>query len=181
MADQMINQLPVKTAPQTGDKFLVVGAAEEQLIDYDKLADAILTKLASKTFALDQGTKSLVTAINELNSKIERSGGVYVDLGSCLKTIGLEIKEYTCETLLKVMPRNTYIRFTYNKERDLKHISDLPIEYGLVSIFAGNTENYNTIFAISNRRLGDIYLYEQDANVNEDDGWVKISSTPAPF
>lgn len=28
MADQMINQLPVKTAPQTGDKFLVVGAAE---------------------------------------------------------------------------------------------------------------------------------------------------------
>ncbi|MFR4456357.1 MAG: hypothetical protein ACLT5C_13295, partial [Blautia hansenii] len=77
MADQMINQLPVKTAPQTGDKFLVVGAAEEQLIDYDKLADAILTKLASKTFALDQGTKSLVTAINELNSKIERSGGVY--------------------------------------------------------------------------------------------------------
>lgn len=69
MADQMINQLPVKTAPQTGDKFLVVGAAEEQLIDYDKLADAILTKLASKTFALDQGTKSLVAALNELNSK----------------------------------------------------------------------------------------------------------------
>lgn len=70
MADQMINQLPVKTAPQTGDKFLVIGAAEEQLIDYDKLADAILTKLASKTFALDQGTKSLVAALNELNSNM---------------------------------------------------------------------------------------------------------------
>ena len=68
MADQMINGLPVKTAPQTGDKLLVIGTAEEQLIDYDKLADAILTKLTSKTFTLDQGSKSLVAALNELNS-----------------------------------------------------------------------------------------------------------------
>ena len=52
MADQMINGLPVKTAPQTGDKLLIIGTAEEQLIDYDKLADAILTKLTSKTFTL---------------------------------------------------------------------------------------------------------------------------------
>lgn len=69
MADQMINGLPVKTAPQTGDKLLIIGTAEEQLIDYDKLADAILTKLTSKTFTLDQGSKSLVAALNELNSK----------------------------------------------------------------------------------------------------------------
>lgn len=70
MADQMINQLPVTTAPKTGDKLLVIGAAEEELIDYDKLADAILNKLTSKAFTLDQGNMSLVAALNALNSNL---------------------------------------------------------------------------------------------------------------
>lgn len=69
MADQKINELPTKTAPVTGDKCLMSGAAEEYLIDYDELATAILNKLTSKTFTLDQGTKTLIAAINELNSK----------------------------------------------------------------------------------------------------------------
>ena len=69
MADQKINALPPKAAPATGDKLLLVGAAEESLIDYDALADAILNKLTSKTYTLDQGTKSFVAALNELNSK----------------------------------------------------------------------------------------------------------------
>ena len=47
----------------------MVGATEEKLIDYDKLADAILTKLTSKQYTLDQGTKTLPAALNELNSK----------------------------------------------------------------------------------------------------------------
>lgn len=38
MADQMINALPTKTEPVTGDKVLLSGASEEYLIDYDKLA-----------------------------------------------------------------------------------------------------------------------------------------------
>ena len=46
----------------------MVGATEEKLIDYDKLADAILTKLTSKQYTLDQGTKTLPAALNELNS-----------------------------------------------------------------------------------------------------------------
>ena len=69
MADQKINELPTKTAPVTGDKCLMSGAAEEYLIDYDELATAILNKLTSKTFTLDQGTKTLIAAVNELNSK----------------------------------------------------------------------------------------------------------------
>lgn len=69
MADQKINALPTKTAPVTGDKCLMSGAAEEYLIDYDKLATAILNKLTSKKFTLDQGTKTLIAAVNELNSK----------------------------------------------------------------------------------------------------------------
>ena len=71
MADQKINALPVKTSPTTGDKMLMIGSAEEYQIDYDQLATAILNKLTSKTFTLDQGTKSLVAALNELNSNFD--------------------------------------------------------------------------------------------------------------
>ena len=75
MADQKINALPTKTSPTSGDKVLMSGAAEEYLIDYDQLATAILNKLTSKTYTLDQGTKTLVAALNELNSKFA-SGSV---------------------------------------------------------------------------------------------------------
>lgn len=69
MADQPINGLPKKTAAADTDALLMIGASEEYQIDYGKLADAILNKLTNKTFALDQGSKSLVAALNELNSK----------------------------------------------------------------------------------------------------------------
>lgn len=69
MADQKINALPTKATPTSGDKCLMSGAAEEYLIDYDQLATAILNKLTSKTYSLDQGTKTLIAALNELNSK----------------------------------------------------------------------------------------------------------------
>lgn len=68
MADQNITALPVATSPASSDQILLVGATEEKLIDYDKLADAILQKLTSKQYTLDQGTKTLPTALNELNS-----------------------------------------------------------------------------------------------------------------
>ena len=48
MADQAINALSTKTAPETSDQLLLVGTGEPQLIDYDKLADAILNKITSK-------------------------------------------------------------------------------------------------------------------------------------
>lgn len=68
MADQNITALPVSDTPVSSDRLLLVGATEEKLIDYDKLADAILNKLTSKNFSLDQGTMSLIKALNELNS-----------------------------------------------------------------------------------------------------------------
>lgn len=70
MADQNITALPVATSPTSSDQLLLVGATEEKLIDYDKLADAILTKLTSKQYTLDQGTKTLPAALNELNSNL---------------------------------------------------------------------------------------------------------------
>lgn len=72
MADQAINALSTKTAPETSDQLLLVGAGEPQLIDYDKLADAILNKITSKNYALDAGTMTLPEALNALNGKTSK-------------------------------------------------------------------------------------------------------------
>lgn len=94
MADQKINALPTKTSPTTGDKMLMIGAAEEYQIDYDQLADAILNKLTSKTYSLDQGTKSLLAALNELNSK--RKTSLYLDrYDATAITSGANLNNYT--------------------------------------------------------------------------------------
>lgn len=75
MEDQAINALSTKTAPETSDQLLLVGAGEPQLIDYDKLADAILNKIKSKNYALDAGQMTLLAALNKLNS--ETSGKTF--------------------------------------------------------------------------------------------------------
>ena len=75
MEDQAINALSTKTAPETSDQLLLVGAGEPQLIDYDKLADAILNKITSKNYALDAGQMTLLVALNKLNS--ETSGKTF--------------------------------------------------------------------------------------------------------
>ena len=64
------NEYPAKTIPKDADKFMLYSAEDSanKLIDYDKLADAVLSKLTSKQFALDQGNKTLLVALNELNS-----------------------------------------------------------------------------------------------------------------
>lgn len=72
MADQAINALSTKTAPETSDQLLLVGTGEPQLIDYDKLADAILNKITSKNYALDAGQMTLLAALNKLNSETEK-------------------------------------------------------------------------------------------------------------
>ena len=73
MADQAINALSTKTAPETSDQLLLVGAGEPQLIDYDKLADAILNKITSKNYALDAGQMTLLAALNKLNSDCSKT------------------------------------------------------------------------------------------------------------
>lgn len=64
------NEYPAKTTPKDADKFMLYSAedAANKLIDYDKLADAVLNKLTSKTFALNQGTMTLPATLNQLNS-----------------------------------------------------------------------------------------------------------------
>ena len=74
MEDQAINALSTKTAPETSDQLLLVGTGEPQLIDYDKLADAILNKITSKNYALDAGQMTLLAALNKLNSESFNNG-----------------------------------------------------------------------------------------------------------
>lgn len=62
--------LPEKATPASGDMFLMEDSEDTKKINYDKLADAILNKLTSKTYSgLETTAKNFVTAINELNSK----------------------------------------------------------------------------------------------------------------
>lgn len=70
------NEYPAKTTPKDADKFMLYSAedAANKLIDYDKLADAVLNKLTSKTFGLDAGTMTLPAALNQLNSNAQKIG-----------------------------------------------------------------------------------------------------------
>ena len=90
MADQNITALPVATSPTSSDQLLLVGATEEKLIDYDKLADAILTKLTSKQYTLDQGTKTLPAALNELNSKRFKANSYIIHSDDSTKTVSVK-------------------------------------------------------------------------------------------
>ena len=107
MADQAINALSTKTAPETSDQLLLVGTGEPQLIDYDKLADAILNKITSKKYALDAGTMTLTAALNALNGK---------SLKSVIMSIsGIQIKnsdpgfEYYSDSIKTNIPEGTTI------------------------------------------------------------------------
>lgn len=64
------DEYPSKTTPAAKDTFLMHSQEDnaEKQIDYEKLADAILNKLTSKTFTLDQGVMTLLSALNQLNS-----------------------------------------------------------------------------------------------------------------
>lgn len=90
MADQNITALPVATAPASSDQLLLVGATEEKLIDYDKLADAILQKLTSKQYTLDQGTKTLPAALNELNSNRFKANSYIIHSDNSTKTVSIK-------------------------------------------------------------------------------------------
>lgn len=119
MADQNITALPVATTPESLDQLLLVGTTEEKLIDYDKLADAILGKIASKNFALDQGNKTLLAALNELNSKVkwsnlvEQYGGenIYKDIFKDALSAAPVGSEYTFAVNIKSVESNCVVKF----------------------------------------------------------------------
>ena len=129
MADQNITALPVATSPTSSDQLLLVGATEEKLIDYDKLADAILTKLTSKQYTLDQGTKTLPAALNELNSNTSK--------------LALKENVTDIQALISKASSSTYILFHLSGANYTGN--DLPIDatykYGSGIIFYRNSSS----------------------------------------
>lgn len=86
------NEYPAKITPKDADKFMLYSAedAANKLIDYDKLADAVLNKLTSKTFGLDQGTMTLPAALNQLNSN-SRFGVTVPNNVSIINNISIKV------------------------------------------------------------------------------------------
>ena len=129
MADQNITALPVSDTPVSSDQLLLVGATEEKLIDYDKLADAILNKLTSKNFSLDQGTMPLIRALNELNSNTSK--------------IALKENVTNIQALISQASSGTYILFHLSGTNYAGN--DLPIgekyKYGSGIIFYRNSNS----------------------------------------
>ncbi len=64
------NTLPEVTTIPTGKKLIFTDpdTNEGGIITLENLTKQILQNLTSQTFSLDQGTKTLVQALNELNS-----------------------------------------------------------------------------------------------------------------
>lgn len=98
------NEYPAKTIPKDADKFMLYSAEDSanKLIDYDKLADAVLDKLTSKQFTLDQGTKTLLSALNELNSNPKAQFGTTADIE--VATNSIQTIDVTFEKAFKSAP-----------------------------------------------------------------------------
>ena len=118
MADQNITALPVSDTPVSSDQLLLVGATEEKLIDYDKLADAILNKLTSKNFSLDQGTMPLIRALNELNSNGFFIKHVNESDADNITKPGL----YRCSNLIGVAGINFGYMFVFSLYNDERYV-----------------------------------------------------------
>ena len=68
------NTLPEVTTIPTGKKLIFTDpdTNEGGIITLENLTKQILQNLTSQTFSLDQGTKTLVQALNELNSNCSK-------------------------------------------------------------------------------------------------------------
>lgn len=102
------NFTEITNEPTSDDSLVVVNRNNNagQIIDYNLLADKILAKLTSKTYSgLDTNSKSLVGAINELDSDVGSlsssvsTASARVQHGYSLTTTGSGITSTTCEAL----------------------------------------------------------------------------------
>lgn len=118
--------LPEKATPASGDMFLMEDSEDTKKINYDKLADAILNKLTSKTYSgLETTAKNFVTAINELNSK-----SAVVAVVSGVNTI--KIQSIWDSTPLSAQERQTIFIFGTANGLDI---------YGLITVFSNIPED----------------------------------------
>ena len=144
MADNEINvnALPVKTAPAAGDKMLMIGAAEEYQIDYDKLASAILDKLATKQYSeLNTTAKTVLGALDELNGKSHTiPDRFYMTIVNSEhhKKINIAFKSESRNFMLVFGSAN---QDPYVGVADIKAINEISDVNGVVSLVRGDTPN----------------------------------------
>ena len=157
MADQAINALSTKTAPETSDQLLLVGAGEPQLIDYDKLADAILNKITSKNYALDAGQMTLLAALNKLNSELS--------FISKVKDVDIQVvNEYVYTGLSFTVPKNTLFIFTakafYRSSEPLGiSTANSDSSYSKNTVIENNEKYPTTLTSICDRAAGEVTYY----------------------
>ena len=106
----------VKEVP-IGKKLIFVDpdTNEGGIITLEDLTTQILKKLTSQTFALDQGTKTLPAALNELNSK------VFIDVRNLSTfSVNIELNTYTYASFLMYGATSRYNGFMYIVFVDVK-------------------------------------------------------------
>ena len=86
MADKMITTYNSHQSPTTDDKFFMVGASEEYLINYDLLASAILDKLTTKTFS-DLNSSTVISALQATSYSTVLSASTYNDKAAALAAL----------------------------------------------------------------------------------------------
>ena len=74
-----MNELPKTSTIPTGKELLFIDPTTNEggVITLEDLTKQILQNLTSQTFTLDQGTKTLPAALNELNSKTQTLDFIY--------------------------------------------------------------------------------------------------------
>lgn len=171
MADQAINALSTKTAPETSDQLLLVGTGEPQLIDYDKLADAILNKITSKNYALDAGTMTLPAALNALN-------GNHVTIVKEVKITTTEKLSYTGAEITIKENQIALLCFTNNwndVKPDAIQISTSKTELSISNIISPEITNYPIRYSIIFSPKIETTLYAWTRHTGENmNGIVKI-------
>jgi hypothetical protein len=99
----------VKEVP-TGKKLIFVDPTTNEggVITLEDLTTQILKNLTSQTFALDQGTKTLPAALNELNSN------VFIDIRNLSTfSVNIELNTYTYASFLMYGATSRYNGFMY--------------------------------------------------------------------
>ena len=67
---QKINELATTNSPANSDVLIIDTASGTRVINYSDLADAILNKLASKSYSMGGSTQTIMSAISSINSQI---------------------------------------------------------------------------------------------------------------
>lgn len=128
MADQNFMDLASKTASGIAgtDYMMLVNNSEAYKALVNDVAEAILSKLTSKSFSgLETTAKNVIGALNELNSKKAESVNDYVDAGGqsifdIIKATGTPIGIYTYTNIDDIPessnPKNNYVRVIKMRE-----------------------------------------------------------------